>query len=198
MVALIRPECPNPAALAGDSNSAPTYSDPINKDALKRSTFGKCMYCESIIGHASYPEVEHIKPKSIYPELEFVWENLGYSCPVCNRKKRSKYDESLPFINPYEEDPEEEFMFIDYIIWPKNKSNRAKFTINSIKLNREVLIDRRKDKLDDVRKMINAAKNSIVKSLKEQILLEVIEKSEKDKEYSVAVKNLLVAEGILK
>ena len=198
MVALIRPDCPNPAALAGDYNSDPTYSDPINKDALKKSTFGKCMYCESKIGHASYPEVEHIKPKIKYPELEFVWENLGSSCPVCNRKKGFNYDESIPFINPYDEDPETLFMFIDHIIWPKNNSNRAKFTINSIKLNRDDLIDRRKDKLDDVRKMINAAKNSIVESLKEQLLVELIEKSGKDKEYSVAVKNLLISQGILK
>jgi 5-methylcytosine-specific restriction endonuclease McrA len=58
MIALIRPECPTPQALAEEN-----YKDPVNKEALRKSTSGKCMYCESKFEHSSYSQVEHIKPK---------------------------------------------------------------------------------------------------------------------------------------
>ena len=91
MIRLIRPECPNPAAL-----DAKNYKDTVNKEALRESTSGKCMYCESKIGYSSYPHVEHIKPKKKFPELEFSWNNLGFSCQVCNTNKGDKYDEAIP------------------------------------------------------------------------------------------------------
>ena len=95
MVALTRPECPNPAALA-----AGNYKDPVNKDALRKSASGKCMYCESKIEHNSHSHVEHIKPKAKdkFPELEFSWDNLGFSCQCCNTKKGNKYDKTTPFL----------------------------------------------------------------------------------------------------
>ena len=80
MIKLDRPSCPNPRALTkGD------YKHPDNKIALKNSTFGKCMYCESKITHIDYGDIEHIKPKSKYPTLKFTWSNLGFACTVCNR-----------------------------------------------------------------------------------------------------------------
>ena len=79
MIALKRPKCPNPAALVKKK-----YDDPLNKEALRKSTSGKCMYCESKMEHISYAHVEHIKPKSKFPELEFEWTNLGFSCQICN------------------------------------------------------------------------------------------------------------------
>ena len=35
-------------------------------------------------------EVDHIKPKSEYPELEFVLENLVTLCPNCHRRKTNR------------------------------------------------------------------------------------------------------------
>lgn len=32
-------------------------------------------------------EVDHIKPRSIFPELDFVMENLMTLCPNCHRRK---------------------------------------------------------------------------------------------------------------
>lgn len=43
----------------------------------------RCCYCED----SCADEVEHIRPKSLYPELVFVWENYLYSCGLCNPKK---------------------------------------------------------------------------------------------------------------
>ena len=44
-----------------------------------------CSYCEQPIKHA--PEVEHVQPKSLKPELERSWENLLLSCKSCNSTK---------------------------------------------------------------------------------------------------------------
>jgi hypothetical protein len=186
MVALIRPECPNPAALA-----AGNYADPVNKDGLRKSTSGKCMYCESKVEHISYAHIEHIKPKAKFPELEFEWDNLGFSCQVCNTNKGQKYDETMPFINPYNENPEEHIVFFGFFIFPKRGSERGEYTITELQLNRAGLIDKRKDRIEKLNLMINAAFRTANKSLHIQAIAEIKKEAEKDKEYSAMVKSIL-------
>ena len=36
-------------------------------------------------------EVEHMAPKSLYPERAFLWENYCYACGPCNGPKNNKY-----------------------------------------------------------------------------------------------------------
>jgi len=102
MIKLKRPICPYPKGLR-DGN----YKHEKNKQALASSSNDKCMYCESKISHISYAQVEHIKPKAPgkYPELEFEWNNHGYSCQTCNTIKSDKYDDATPYIDPYSEIP---------------------------------------------------------------------------------------------
>ena len=192
MIRLIRPECPYPKAL--DRND---YSHDLNKEALRRSTSGKCMYCESRMEHNSFSHVEHIKPKSKFPELEFVWDNLGFSCEWCNTNKSDKYDEAIPFINPYNENPEEHLVFLEHIMYPKNGSARGEYTKTELKLNRSGLIDDRKEKIIYIKKMINAAFNASIESLRNQMIEELKTEAESDKEYSAMVKSILITEGIL-
>lgn len=45
------------------------------------------MYCEDSVAD----EIEHHHPKSLYPELTFVWPNYLYSCGSCNGKKLAKF-----------------------------------------------------------------------------------------------------------
>jgi len=47
----------------------------------------RCMYCEDSAAH----EIEHFRPKSLYPGLAFVWENYLYSCGGCNRPKGDRF-----------------------------------------------------------------------------------------------------------
>ena len=47
----------------------------------------RCGYCEDSVAD----EVEHIKPKDLYPEAVFVWENYLYACGQCNGGKNNKY-----------------------------------------------------------------------------------------------------------
>jgi hypothetical protein len=192
MIALIRPQCPNPAALAKGN-----YKDPVNKDALRKSTAGKCMYCESKIEQVSYSHVEHIKPKVKFPELEFVWDNLGFSCEVCNNKKWQKYDETTPFINPYSENPEDHLLFLGFYVYPRGGSERGEYSINELRLNRAGLIEKRKEKIDKLYTMINVFSCISNESLRTQLLTELKTEAEKDKEYSAMIKSVLLAQGIL-
>jgi hypothetical protein len=43
----------------------------------------RCAYCEGSCADA----VEHFQPKSLYPELAFLWENFLYVCSICNGTK---------------------------------------------------------------------------------------------------------------
>lgn len=59
------------------------------KKALTKMCSGarRCVYCED-----SYAdEVEHIKPKDIYPEETFLWENYIYACGPCNGPKNNQF-----------------------------------------------------------------------------------------------------------
>ena len=191
MIALVHPECPNPAALAGGN-----YKHPSNKEALRESTSGKCMYCESKMESVSFGHVEHIKPKLKFPELEFKWENLGFCCHRCNTNKGGKYDETIPFINPYDEDPEEYIGFLTFYAYPKQGSERGKYTINELRLNRPGLVDRRKDKFEKLNVMIKAAFSTSSESLRNQAIAELITEAGKEKEYSAMVKVILLTKDI--
>ncbi len=47
----------------------------------------RCSYCEDSVAD----EVEHIKPKDLYPEAVFAWENYLYACGPCNGPKNNKF-----------------------------------------------------------------------------------------------------------
>jgi uncharacterized protein (TIGR02646 family) len=47
----------------------------------------RCCYCED----SAADEVEHIKPKDLYPEETFVWENYLYACGPCNGPKNNRF-----------------------------------------------------------------------------------------------------------
>jgi len=47
----------------------------------------RCMYCEDSVAD----EVEHFRPKDLYPEVVFAWKNFLYACGPCNRKKNNRF-----------------------------------------------------------------------------------------------------------
>ena len=57
----------------------------VIRTTLEKMCYGvqRCTYCEDSIGD----EIEHIKPKDLYPEYSFVWKNYLLSCGICNRSK---------------------------------------------------------------------------------------------------------------
>lgn len=47
----------------------------------------RCVYCED----SCADEVEHIKPKDLYPESTFLWDNYIYACGPCNGPKNNHF-----------------------------------------------------------------------------------------------------------
>jgi uncharacterized protein (TIGR02646 family) len=48
----------------------------------------RCCYCEDARGE----DIEHYRPKNLYPEAAFVWENYLYACSACNSNaKRDQF-----------------------------------------------------------------------------------------------------------
>jgi len=47
----------------------------------------RCVYCED----SAAGEVEHIRPKDLYPDAAFLWSNYLYACGPCNGPKNSQF-----------------------------------------------------------------------------------------------------------
>lgn len=191
MIKLNRLDCPNLPALQGGD-----YKEVTNKRALSESSFGKCMYCESKILHIDYGDVEHFKPKSVFPEFEFEWSNLGLACTKCNRStgKGDNYNDDL--IDPYSVDPAPHLMVGGSFLFPKDDSVRGLVTIDLVKLNRPQLLQRRTEHLDRMRSLISIYLRTNDPVTKEAIKDLLLEESTSDKEYSLNVSYLLENAGI--
>lgn len=130
----------------------------------------RCAYCEDSVGD----EVEHIKPKDLYPEDVFRWPNYVYACGPCNGGKNNKFAvmtgagrvdvtraRGAPvtpptpgepaFINPRADDPLD-FLTMDllgtFLVLPRDglpdaAADRADFTIETLNLNRDLLLEAR-------------------------------------------------------
>ena len=117
---------------------------------LKRKTLEKlremfkdcCAYCEGRYIVTSNSQIEHFKPKSIYPDLMFNYANMNLSCEICNKAKLNKFDEKL--INPTVDDPYEHLKFKAYMISPIDE--RGEYTIDMFKLNSDERTNTKKDK----------------------------------------------------
>ena len=63
----------------------------------------RCMFCSG----SESSEVEHFRPKSVFPSHAMRWENFLWSCGMCNRAKGNRFPpETGPggqFINPVDE-----------------------------------------------------------------------------------------------
>lgn len=124
------------------------------KETLQRETDGKCAYCESSIGHISYPNVEHIIPKSRHRELAHVWSNLTSACTRCNVLKGNYYDEHDAVLNPYRDDVHAALVFHgDFVTSPLGQ-NRAEITINCLDLNRPDLVVARVERLRAIQSLL--------------------------------------------
>lgn len=159
------------------------------KAALTNETSGKCMYCEGFIGAVSYAHIEHFRPKTLYPQKTFEWENLGLGCQICNTNKNDVFDENLPFINPYYENPDEFFIFLGTMIKQKPGCARGENMINQLKLNRGELMEQRRAAIDNISQLVEryvaATDPSIKRMLKTNIAIEM----GPDKPYSRCVKS---------
>lgn len=114
------------------------------KDSLRYSlAVAKCIYCESNIVTGDL-NIEHFKPKSLYPAETFQWGNLYASCILCNRPKGNYDTGKKPFVNPGLEDPEEFLSFDLFRIIPRYQEGKnkikAEIVIKKCNLERDNLV----------------------------------------------------------
>lgn len=168
------------------------YNQQEVKIVLRNECRNKCMYCESPIAHISYEHIEHIKPKAKtkFPELTFAWENLGLACPVCNMNKGDEYDVDLPFVNPYKEEPSDFIFALGHFIYHQPANARGDLTRRQLKLNRPELLERRKERLDSIIRLIekyhSETNQTLKNAIKEEIEIEIMD----DKPYSICANSI--------
>ena len=155
------------------------------KDALNVECNGKCMYCESKVGHVAYDHIEHVRPKAIgrYPQLTFEWSNLGLSCPRCNQNKGSEYDAGCPPLNPYVDDPVDHLLFLGPLVVAKAGSDRGVITERLLKLNRGELTERRQRKLERMAELMQSYARATNPALKSAIRQSIVEEIGDDRDY---------------
>ncbi len=145
-------------------NNPPKYkTHNLYREYLRKSTSYCCAYCtlsESESPGATF-NIDHFKPKTLFPDLVAECENLRYSCPRCNSYKGDLWiSETLGclrdcksctnklchtnierFIDTLTEDPAEAmYLGKDDKIYAMNGSFPAKYTIKYLRLNRVQLI----------------------------------------------------------
>lgn len=148
-------------------SNPPKYDKPEKyRDYIAKNSDYSCAYCslmESENLGATF-NIDHFKPKALFPLLYAECENLRYSCPRCNSYKRAKWitieqgcrrkctsctnrvckDDIPRFIDCLEEDPNEIFeVSSDFKLLVKNNSKVAQYTIDALRLNRVQLIKMR-------------------------------------------------------
>lgn len=104
---------------------------------------GKCAFCESKMRHVAPGQIEHYRPKSVYSDLMFVWENWLLACPTCNSHKGADFplDENgqAYLLDPASEDPTPHFGFVRAEMLPLTK--RAEESMRLVNLHRLDLLE---------------------------------------------------------
>ena len=106
------------------------YKDSLEKDFCQRCGYTYCH--QDWFGGKRNFQIDHFKPKSIYPELETKYSNLVYSCSYVNR---AKSDDIGNYIDPCDVDYNDHF-YRDELgnIYPVETSNSAKYMYKKLKL----------------------------------------------------------------
>lgn len=127
-------------------------SDKSIKAALLREAAEKCAYCESTMRHVSPGDLEHIIPSSNRPELAFEWKNMILCCYWCNTWKGNYYKEELLLVDPTRDDPNEHLIFC--CLHLLGKTDRGAKTCEQLQLNRNELLQTRKERVDRLMPLI--------------------------------------------
>jgi uncharacterized protein (TIGR02646 family) len=144
--------------------------------SLKEAQHYKCCFCESKVEHIAPGEVEHFRPKAAWKQgtgqkltrpgyywLAYSWDNLLWSCKFCNGKHKGNHfplqdptlrncagrmiaGEEPMLVDPSAVDPREHIRFKLEVARPLTPIGEK--TISVLDLNRELLLERRRERLD--------------------------------------------------
>jgi uncharacterized protein (TIGR02646 family) len=162
------------------------------RSALGEETSRKCAYCESRVEHVVTTHVEHILPKSGYPDLVCDWQNLTVACPKCNQKKAAYDNPSCRLVNPYSDNPKDHLRWIGP--WVTHVTNdRGRVTITKLALNRADLMFQRArecQRVEEILRLMEQSEAPVKDALKEDLLAAIADEAE----YSAAIRSLIELE----
>lgn len=161
---------------------------PVLNDALLREQGYICCYCGMRISKEN-SHIEHLKPRSIYPNLELEYANLLLSCQRkrtppehCGYKKDDWYYEQL-IVSPLEANCADFFRYAESgeirATDDPNKQAAAATTIAQVGLNIDKLIDMRRMAIEEILEGIDELTNEEI-----QKLIEYYEQPDADGKYS--------------
>lgn len=59
----------------------------VREKLLKTCFNGRCSYC----GRSAVERIDHFRPKRLYPEVTYDWDNMVGSCAACNESKGDRF-----------------------------------------------------------------------------------------------------------
>ena len=167
------------------------YRHPDVKEALRTETSDKCIYCESKISHVFPGETDHLAPVSERPDLYVRWENLGYVCKECNRAKGAYYSEAEPLINPFTDEPDEHVAFYGPLVLHRPNDALGLRTIGRLRLCRSSLIERRRESLENLQRMIDSWAQLPEGPTRELLREQIMERARDAHEYAATARAFL-------
>jgi uncharacterized protein (TIGR02646 family) len=122
------------------------FREPVREDFRKT-----CAYCLLEEMWAAGPEnfeLDHFRPKSVFPQLTMSYYNLYWSCHVCNRQKHDAWPskearaQGISFVDLCASSFDEHFVSQKNGKW-RGKTLAARYTIDALRLNRPHLVQLR-------------------------------------------------------
>jgi hypothetical protein len=147
---------------------------------------------ESAITFGGIP-IEHIKPKSKFLSESLDPSNLALACALCNNAKRDFWDADTPLLNPYTDDPDQQMLALGCYIVRRPSNNRARLTIDQLDLNRQALLERRKERIEQIAPLVDQYMQEPSGSIKDLIRREPCRQANQDAEYAMIVRAYLEA-----
>lgn len=198
------------------------------KEQLKIEQGNKCCFCENKdFDDIAHGDVEHFRPKSAFAKddktkglsrpgyywMVYEWENLFFSCEICNRtfkknyfpltdetKRTKSHNEKLEgldiilLVDPAKEDPENHIGFRKEI--PFHKTLKGENAIKYFGIGRDKLSEKRRKHLEEVKKNIVLSKiniNNLTKIEKDETKLLLGATSDKELEDIINTAKFYVA-----
>ncbi len=122
------------------------FREPVREDF--RKTCAYCLLEETWAAGPENFELDHFRPKSLFPQLLMSYYNLYWACHVCNGMKRDRWptrqllEQGIGYVDLCASTFQEHFVVQKNGKW-RGKTLPAKYTIDSLRLNRPHLVELR-------------------------------------------------------
>ena len=130
-------------------------------------------------------------PKSFAPERWFDWSNLTLACDICNTNKGNFVGDHNTFVDPYSMDPRDHLQFWGPLIFPRAGSEAGSITEKILDLNRGRLVEKRKERLENLLKHVEVIKRTASKELQKILAMNFRQETTDGREFAALSRYVL-------